>query len=120
MSATPRPWASYIALLKGPVRAEQFLIQPAGRDGSNDFADIIAELPWQHFDVSVREANAALIVRAVNNFDSLLEAVRVGLRAIDALLEGEECDHDANYCWCGFFADRERLRDAIAAAEATE
>lgn len=69
---TPGPWAAFDAVLKG-VKVRQFLIQPKeGHEHPNDFSDIIAEIPWQHFSEEERQANARLIAAAPD----LLEAAK--------------------------------------------
>lgn len=82
---TPTPWGVFSAILEGKVAAEQLFIQPAdgAHDHPDDFSDIIAEIPWQHFNVDERTANAELIVRAVNAHEALLTAAKAAEAAMN-------------------------------------
>lgn len=93
---TPTPWGTFSAILKGKVAAEQLFIQPAdaAHDHPDDFSDIIAEIPWQHFNVDEREANAELIVRAVNAHEALLSAAK----ATQAWIECVHPDNGDVHC----------------------
>lgn len=42
------------------------------------------------------------------------ETVEASIREMALVSEGEECDHDANICWCGFRETERSLKLALA------
>lgn len=68
-NATPRPWE---------VGRDKTLDVPFIKQAKNKIA--VFPLGW---DKAIQEANAALIVRAVNNHEALLDACRNALRQIE-------------------------------------
>lgn len=55
-----------------------------------------------------QEANAAFIVRAVNNFDEILRALKLAHQCLESLMSGDENDYDAH---------QKEIEQAIAKAE---
>ncbi len=118
--ATPRPWEMRPAQIGQTVDA----------DGNRDFGIgavigdqnyCIAEALWRvdQLTFAPAEANADLILRAVNNFDALVSA----LEKIDKYLaecgidDDAKCDHSAGgICYCDYLAIRREMDAALAAA----
>lgn len=102
--ATPRPWASSAC----PVFGDMSIRQAA--DGQL-IADVLPEN---------EKANAALIVRAVNQYDAVQELIEAAREGSEALLRAHE-SLDANEPQEATFAYRafEVLRDALSKLEKT-
>lgn len=88
--ATPRPWS--IRKSEDGSIAEFITSANAIIDGADGL--LLAEVSDQNLkDTSIRNANASLIINAVNNHDVLLEALQ---QAVEAL-EGFGCEDVNNF-----------------------
>lgn len=105
--ATARPWVTHDATACNSVE-----IHPDTEEGENG-EHIIAECPLEGSNESreIAEANAALIVRAVNAHEALKEALTLALPYVETALEDQGYKPGA--------VDRmvRQIRDALALAE---